>query len=225
MKHEIIGANVTRVEVFAAADAIANEKGKPTQNTVRIALGNRGSFGTISKYLRDWRETRGIENARIQVDLSEPQKMQVLAWAAGVLETVGSAFESKLAAREEDFRRHLAESEGSNAELCAEADRLLDEIQLLQHRLNSAEAKNQDLITQNDALTQKIAAGEEMVRAKTSALDELHRVLAAKDERLYKATMSAASRVWVPGLALGAASFSSRDVSHDFAQLFSGSHG
>ena len=31
MKHEIIGANVTRVEGFAAADAIANEKGNPLQ--------------------------------------------------------------------------------------------------------------------------------------------------------------------------------------------------
>jgi transcription termination factor NusB len=47
--------NVTKNDVFKAADSLAAKSKMPSILTVRKVLGNKGSESTLQKYLKEWK--------------------------------------------------------------------------------------------------------------------------------------------------------------------------
>ncbi len=62
---EMSRLGISYTEVAAAADELIQAGLQPTIERIRDQLGKRGSFSTISKYLKDWREGRPVTKPTI----------------------------------------------------------------------------------------------------------------------------------------------------------------
>ena len=77
---------ITKAQVFAAADDLANEGVRPTVKLVRERIGT-GSFSTITPLLNDWNSERGDDRVRSIPEmpegvLSSCRSLWAVAWTA-----------------------------------------------------------------------------------------------------------------------------------------------
>lgn len=65
---------VTKEEIYKAANELAAEGVMPSNQNVRVQLGNRGSESTIQKYLKDWKYDLLVNHSAGCVLCSDYQK-------------------------------------------------------------------------------------------------------------------------------------------------------
>ncbi|WP_028562268.1 DNA-binding protein [Paenibacillus pinihumi] len=126
---------VTKEEIFEAADAMAAEGKTPRIEGIREALGTRGSFSTIKKYLNEWKEQVGqLEESRAiivpQAITDRLQQFGTVLWSAAVeLAAEGVRVER------EELAKAKNDMEEEQRETVAFADTLSKEADLLRQKI------------------------------------------------------------------------------------------
>ena len=192
-------AGINQDDVFRAAQAIWDNQGKrPTQEAVRAVLG-RGSFATISKHLREWREEYKDSLTAPEVEETIPEKFlpmfqrfynsvkvnieeNAVTEQVRLLETENDRLQTEL----EDYRitkAQLSESSKMWERLIADKDVVIRENERLQKYAALADQIEQ--ITQaRDAAVQSVEALTTEKTELESQKAELARVLAKNAESI-----------------------------------------
>ena len=186
-------AGISKDDVFAAAQQIWNDEAKkPTQEAVRAVLG-RGSFATINKYLKEWREEYREDLAAPEVEEAPPEEFAPLwqrfynSLKANLEEKIVSdqvrlleADNERLQAELEDYRItkiKFSESSSMWEKLIADRDRAIIENARLQQYAELAD-RTEELAQERDAAVQAIESLVSEKDALASQNAELTRTLA-----------------------------------------------
>lgn len=115
-------ATITPEQVYAIADAIKAEGGKPTLRAVRERLGT-GSMGTIAKLLQSWKAGQERQAA---AELALPPALQraVLDFMAAELSAARAPLEAELAEQQQTAADLAAENERQADTIESQADAL-----------------------------------------------------------------------------------------------------
>ena len=192
-------AGINQDDVFRAAQAIWDNQGKrPTQEAVRALLG-RGSFATISKHLKEWREEYKDSLTAPEAEQTIPEEFlpmfqrfynslkanveeNVVTEQVRLLETENDRLQSQL----EDYRitkAQLSESSKMWERLIADKDAVIRENERLQKYAALADQVEQ--ITQaRDAAVQAVESLTADKAESESQKAELSRVLAKNAESI-----------------------------------------
>jgi hypothetical protein len=199
---------ITKEQVFETADSLCTSGTEPTYLQVRMHLGS-GSFSTIQKYLRQWRDSRG-ENLHASGDgeIPEPLLTTARGFARDAWRVAQSLNARQSAAMREELERQqqstvqdlqvtLEETErrrlDDSAELkkvqekCAAIDRACVAAETARDQLAEEQSRTNNLLTtlqqQLDDRNQKIAVLTATLDQSTNAHSES---VARLDENLQK---------------------------------------
>lgn len=164
-------------EVATAADELIQSGEQPTIEKIRDQLGKRGSFSTISKYLKDWREGRLIPKS---TQLSPPDQVQ--AAVSAVWEKLHEETQTTIEAVQVEAKKQV------------EAAR--QEAQAAQGALSTVQAEHQQLTTQYHALSaqkellaldyQQAETTQQLLRERLAALETRHQEIKSLHEQQLK---------------------------------------
>lgn len=187
--------HITKEEVFKLAQRFKDEGQKITVSTVRTALGNRGSFSTISNHLREWRradreKANEIRDEEIPDTIREIGSQMVRAvwraaseWAQNEIRSIKRITAEQAKEAEEEVREALQELEalqeknlGFQKELHTlqkERDQLQQEayshahvLQQVRGELEGAKARCTELEKHGHGLSERVT--QETARAATA---------------------------------------------------------
>lgn len=187
--------NISKEDVIKACVDIAATGIKPTQKLVREAVGGRGSFTTIGRFMGEWDEAQAASGATPAEPL--PQAItDIMAMAAAQVwqAAVDAANLGLSAARQEieALNKKAAEDQVANTEIVAivenERDEAMAEIERLRAAVAHAEARAERAETKADRADERadraearadraeerMMALEEKVEAELSSADALN---------------------------------------------------
>ena len=176
---------VTRKEIYAAADDLAQQGETPTLEAIRQRVG--GSFTTLSPALREWRERRK------QLELAAPQSGAELPpalaarlqdFASGLWAAAAQLADQRLQADREQLAADRQQAEAAQAEVAATADRLARQVENLQHRCADLEEQRRTLRTDLAAARETATQAQAQAAADRQLADELRSQLAATRQSL-----------------------------------------
>ena len=136
--------NLTKGEVFDAANAIHDRSGNVTQEAVRAECGNRGSYATLNKHLKAWREENDAITSRISRELTPELERHSLDLIAQISELMSQRADERCAQLEAWHKATMDMKEEALNEACAEADQY-------HALLADAEARTTELLLAIDA--------------------------------------------------------------------------
>jgi chromosome segregation ATPase len=159
---------ITKEQVFDAADSLEQMGTEPTYLHVRMHLGS-GSFSTIQKYLRQWKEARG-DSSTLSPESDVPEVL--LSAARGFAKDAWRVAQSAIARRTAALREELEQQNASALQDAEAASRMVD---TLQAKLE--EVRAQQLITADEtaALREQIVDSDRRRIAAETALDSMSR--------------------------------------------------
>jgi len=114
--------NLTKGEVFEAADAIRDRGDNVTQDSVRAECGNRGSLSTINKHLKAWQEAVKAIASRISREVTPEVERHGLDLISKIAELMAQRANERCAQLEAGYKAAMATKEEALDEACAEAD-------------------------------------------------------------------------------------------------------
>jgi len=145
--------NITREEVFEAAHALLMEGSEPTGERIRFKLGSRGSFGTIYKYLNEWKE----ENPMPQNTGGQTHHFASLP--DSITKAVADVYEKIRSESEAENRKVIEHAEAAINQARQENEQAQVKVSHLQKDLTELKLKNNhletDLTLANKALTEE----------------------------------------------------------------------
>lgn len=144
---------ITKEQVFDAADSLEQMGTEPTYLHVRMHLGS-GSFSTIQKYLRQWREKRG--DAGGPVPESEVPEV-LLSAARGFARDAWRVAQSTIARKTAALREELEQQNVSAIQDAEAASRMVD---TLQAKLEELRANHADDTAQIVTLREQVAESD-----------------------------------------------------------------
>lgn len=157
---------ITKEQVFDAADSLEQMGTEPTYLHVRMHLGS-GSFSTIQKYLRQWKETRGDAGGVV----SESDVPEVLLSAArGFARDAWRVAQSSIARKTAALREELEQQNISAVQDAEAASRMVD---TLQAKLEELRATHADDTSQIATLREQLAEGERRRVIAETALERM----------------------------------------------------
>lgn len=179
---------ITKEQVFDAADSLEQMGTDPTYLHVRLHLGS-GSFSTIQKYLRQWKEMRGDASGVV----AESEVPEVLVSAArGFARDAWRVAQSAIARKTAALREELEQQNVSAMQDAEAASRMVD---TLQAKLEELRAQHVDDTAQMTTLREHLSEAErrrlicetahermsEEYTRKTQLLEVAHRELEEKN--------------------------------------------
>lgn len=179
---------ITKEQVFDAADSLEQMGTDPTYLHVRLHLGS-GSFSTIQKYLRQWKEMRGDASGVV----AESEVPEVLVSAArGFARDAWRVAQSAIARKTAALREELEQQNVSAMQDAEAASRMVD---TLQAKLEELRAQHADDTAQMTTLREHLSEEErrrlicetahermsEEYTRKTQLLEVAHRELEEKN--------------------------------------------
>ena len=155
---------ITKDEVFQAADVLTARGLPVTNQAVRDALGNRGSFSTLTPHLRAWHEARAA--ARRETPTPVPSEVGA-GWSRTLESFWATALaEARRAVQEEheeqtaSLRAALSDAHGEIARLEAEGQRREEERSAAVARADAEHAAALELRTELGAARERAANTE-----------------------------------------------------------------
>lgn len=137
---------ITKDQIMAAADAIADGGDTPTLAAIRDRIG--GSYTTIAPVLREWKANQHTDDTPISDPVPESISGRISGLGAEVWAEALTLANNRLAAEREALETQRAEIEGEQAEAVELADNLASEIDSLKDR--EAEARSETRRLQNE---------------------------------------------------------------------------
>lgn len=171
---------VTQNEVYASADRVAARGQKPTVSAVRAELGNRGSNGTILRYLREWWNYRSAVKNDTTLEIPD-------ALAEAIREALGStwAAATRLASEEVAAARQVAQKQNEGLEI-----QFRDAVETIEQM----ETEIENLHVELESTSGKLDLAREQLVAKQAELDTVRSQMEenmAKTEALLVTRLSA----------------------------------
>ena len=132
--------SITAEQVYAVADAIRAEGGKPTSRAVRERLGNVGSMGTINRFLQQWKSSHERKSTGV---LSLPVALQnsILDFLEQELAMSRAGLEAELAEQQQEAGDLATENERQSEVI----ERLNEQVSILGEERAAAEGKSAQL--------------------------------------------------------------------------------
>lgn len=154
---------ITVEQIHEAADKLSAEGVKPTQTTVREALGG-GSFTTIGVALKTWREEQQEHEELKRTDMPDDIKDYGIEFIAKIWQRADQTANKNLVSEREaiaitngDLRAEVIDKEKVIETLEAEAVQRLESLSLANEKadkaINIAEGKSEECIRLNSLLT------------------------------------------------------------------------
>ncbi len=188
---------ITKEQVFEAADSLAQNGSEPTYLQVRMHLGS-GSFSTIQKYLRLWREARD-ESGGSGANESELPELLVTAsrgFAREVWRVAQSSMARKTAALREELESHHAGTlqdleaasqmvdtlQGKLEEVRAELARAREEVVMVETRRLSAEAAKARAVTDYEHAARLLGEAKRELDERTQIIANLRGTIAEQEQ-------------------------------------------
>ncbi|RZM77814.1 DNA-binding protein [Leptolyngbya iicbica] len=185
---------ITKEEVFTLAQQFKAEDRKITVSTIRTALGNRGSFSTISNHLREWRKeerekSNNVSDEEIPAPIREVGSQMVRAvWKAA----------SDWAQKEIRAIKRLAAEQTKESE--EEVKEALQELESLQAKNATLESELSTIRSERDQLTQEAYSHSQVLEQIRGELEgaksrwaELEKQVHTLSERVVQETARAAT--------------------------------
>jgi DNA repair exonuclease SbcCD ATPase subunit len=168
---------VSFADVAIAADELVQAGEQPTIEKIRYHLGSRGSFSTISRFLKDWREGRPIPT---QTSVTPPDQVQAAV----------SAVWEKL------HQETQATIEAVKAEAKDQVEAAREEAETANTALSTLKAEHETLKTQHHALSaqkelltldyKQGEANQQLLRERLEALESRHQEIKSLHEQQLK---------------------------------------
>ena len=114
--------NLTKEEIFDAADAIRERGDLVTQDSIRAECDNRGSKTTINRYLKAWKEKNEATNERISREVTPELERYGLNLVAQISELIGQRADDRCAELDAGHKARMDLKETIIDDACAEAD-------------------------------------------------------------------------------------------------------
>ena len=156
---------ISQEQVNAAADALRSGGEKPTARSVRAHLGNRGSMGTIHRYLSAWRSGQG-RVAEAALTLPPNLQRAMLEFLSQEISASRVALESELADARQEANDLAVENERQSEAL----ENLQAEVEKLQSELLTARGRIGQLAADLDASKQEAQAQRDAAEAARTEL-------------------------------------------------------
>jgi hypothetical protein len=157
---------ITKEQVFETADSLCTSGTEPTYLQVRMHLGS-GSFSTIQKYLRQWRDSRGENHpASMDGEIPEPFLTAARGFARDAWRVAQSLNARQSAAMREELER---QQQGTVQDLEAAA-RMVDALQVT---LEETERRRLSDAAELKKVEEKFAAIDRACVAAETARDKL----------------------------------------------------
>lgn len=160
-------AAISAEQVYAVADSMKAEGGKPTLRAVRERLGNIGSMGTISKLLQQWKA--GHER-QVATALTLPPTLQ---------RTLLEFIDQELTAARATLETELADQLQVASDLATESERQQEAIELQTLQLSALSAEKAVVEGRTEQLVVDLASAREEANRERQAA-ELARTELAK---------------------------------------------
>ena len=176
---------VTREEIYAAADEIAQQGETPTLEAIRQRVG--GSFTTLSPALREWRERRKrLEQAasRSSAELPPALAARLQDFGSGLWSAAAELADKQIQAEREQLATDRQQAEAAQAEVAETADRLARQVENLQDHSADLEEQIRTLRTDLAAARETATQAQSQAAADRRIADELRSQLAATRQSL-----------------------------------------
>jgi hypothetical protein len=178
---------ITKEQVFDAADLLSRAGTDPTYLNVRSQLGS-GSFSTIQKYLRLWKESRGETSPSTQeYDVPEHVFTTARNFAKEIWRVSNGAFAGKVAALRDELEQQYASAIADSQTASQLVDVLQERAQDAAESARAARAEVEDLRTTLLTVERDRASRE-------SAIENLTRALDRKETDLERCTVTLTER-------------------------------
>ncbi|MFI4954571.1 MAG: DNA-binding protein [Gammaproteobacteria bacterium] len=167
---------VTYLDIAKTATSLVEQGHYPSIEAVRHALGT-GSNGTISRYLKAWRDKQGN---RLEAEQGLPETLLVAI--KGLYDGIKEQASQQMIAVEQEAKQRLSEMEKNLAEALRAHELLLKEHQTVETHLNMEQAQVKKLqleITQRDQIIDSGKADNHLLKTRlTDKTEELARLFA-----------------------------------------------
>lgn len=162
--------NVSKDDVLKAYEALDEKGSKITQASVRRELGNRGSYETISKYLREIREEKGeidkIDSATLNQVINNSMVRQSLEKLVAVSGHCVST------ANQDEY---IAQLEKDNEDLTRELNVTKEQMNKMEGALNALQGVNiTELVERVTKLENAVQQKDEELKRKSLELDKAY---------------------------------------------------
>lgn len=171
---------ITREQVFEAASQLKAQGMQITMQRIREALGETGSFTTISRLLEEWRAADTIKDREVLPDIPEAAEQGMQAAIRELWRIAAATAHRRVAEAKEEADRRVKEAEGRYGEARAEVERLEkaaaaadDEVQTLRIRAGQLERDLSAAQAVEGELRERVASEEARSRELEAKVGEL----------------------------------------------------
>lgn len=186
--------HITKEEVFLLAQQFKEQDRKITVSSIRTALGNRGSFSTISNHLREWRkEDRENSSAANDEEIPDPIRELGSQMVRAVWKAASNWAQQEIRA----IKKVTAEQSKEFEEEIREA---FQELEALQGNNSKLEEELALIRSQRDQLTQEAYSHSQVTEQMRGELEtaktrcaELEKQIQSLSERVIQETARAAT--------------------------------
>jgi chromosome segregation ATPase len=159
---------ITRERVWEVVEAIVAGGKEPTYLLVRERLGT-GSFGTIAKFLREWRaERRDGQGQSVQgssAPMPAPFQEAVLRLGAEAWRAALSAMQSEMVALRESNQRRVEELVGDCEQAARTVDALQEQMQTLRTERDQFRAEREASVQERKYLAERLLVADGTIAA------------------------------------------------------------
>jgi colicin import membrane protein len=171
---------ITREQVFEAANKLKADGASITMQRVRDALGETGSFSTISRLLEEWRAADTMRDRETLPEVPEVADRAMQGAVRELWRIAAAAAHREIAAAREEAERRIKEADLRYGEARAEVERLEklavatdDEVQTSRIRIGQLEKDLSATQAVEAELRERVAADETRSRELESKVGEL----------------------------------------------------
>ena len=143
---------ITMEMIHAIADELLKEGKRPTLANVREALGDKGSFTTISKGMQTWKEKQSKIIAASITPIPDDVKNELNLAAQHLWNSAMQIAEGKLHSERDALSAAREEMEATQAEAIQAADQLDSKITELNQKISGLQSDKTSLADENKAL-------------------------------------------------------------------------
>jgi chromosome segregation ATPase len=171
---------ITREQVFEAANKLKADGASITMQRVRDALGETGSFSTISRLLEEWRAADTMRDRETLPEVPEVADRAMQGAVRELWRIAAAAAHREIAAAKEEAERRIKEADLRYGEARSEVERLEklaavadDEVQTSRIRTGQLEKDLSAAQAVETELRERVAADEARSRELESKVGEL----------------------------------------------------
>lgn len=186
--------HITKEEVFLLAQQFKEEDRKITVGTIRTALGNRGSFSTISNHIREWRkEDREQSSAVSDEEIPAPIRDISTQMVRAVWKAASDWAQKEIRAIKRATVEQTKESEDEVREALQELEALQEKNSKLEEELTTIRSKRDQLTQEAYSHSQVLEQIRGELEGTKSRCSDLEKQIQSLSERVTQETARAAT--------------------------------